>query len=91
MLVVDELKARYGTEGAGLLAGFLSVVESMPEGKADENAARNSSSPATRHFRRPNGASHMEEKKEADSPKLQSSGSHSGLVSFEDMLKEVEL
>lgn len=30
-LVVEEIQIRYGTEGKGLLAGFLSVVNNLPE------------------------------------------------------------
>jgi hypothetical protein len=74
LLVVDELKARYGIEGVGLLAGFLSSVDNMTDGQKGEKA----SSPK-RVTMAPRSLS--EEKKESDSNK------ESGLVSFEDMLK----
>jgi len=31
LLVLNEIKGRYGTEGGGLMAGFLSVVNSLPK------------------------------------------------------------
>jgi hypothetical protein len=74
LLVVDELKARYGIEGVGLLAGFLSSVDNMTDSqKGEKGSSPKKVTMAPRSL--------SEEKKESDSSK------ESGLVSFEDMLK----
>jgi hypothetical protein len=87
LLVVDELRQRYGIDGVGLMGGFLSVVESMQTG--GEKPAPHVVTPTTlsRPYRR-TGPPMIEEKKENDvSSKATSSIDSSGLVSFEDMLK----
>jgi len=91
LLVVDEIRLRYGTEGAGLLAGFMRVVDTIPEG-GGKTSANGPASP-TGLFPRTNPVA---EEKKTDGPsasfstmngKKESSSTKSGLVSFEDMLK----
>jgi hypothetical protein len=92
LLVLDEVKLRYGAEGHGLLAGFLSVVDDMASSGSSmrtkqENGKR---SPLSRPFRRTDPT--MEEKKSDISPRASAKANStnprtSGLVSFEDMLK----
>lgn len=55
LLVLEELENRYGTTGVGLLAEFLSVVNSLPK---DESSPYSSSSSQSKE--------HNEEKKESD-------------------------
>jgi hypothetical protein len=92
MLVLDEIKLRYGSDGSGLLAGFTKVIENMAEGSSN----RSNGSPSrgeqgtTKKFHR-SGSSSAEEKK-ADSvvpagSKKDAGMTKSGLVSFADMLK----
>jgi hypothetical protein len=38
VLVLEELRHRYGTESVGLLAGFMSVVENMPKGEGNRTS-----------------------------------------------------
>jgi Las17-binding protein actin regulator len=88
MLVVDEIKDRYGADGSGLLAGFLSVVDNMADGS--KSSASSSNKSISRPF--PRTGPNVEEKKNdrGFSPsrsKKESTTKESGLVSFEDMLK----
>lgn len=85
LLVLDEIKLRYGMEGSGLIAGFLSVVDDMAAGyKKPAQSLQRDSMP--RPFRRTDP--HMEEKKTDPQPTSRNENSNeSGLVSFEDMLK----
>lgn len=89
LLVLDEIKLRYGSDGCGLLAGFMKVVDNMAEG-----SSRSGSSPvrggdgSQRQSHRTGSAS---EEKKADSTvpggsKKDSKYTKSGLVSFADML-----
>lgn len=92
LLVVDEIKQRYGDEGQGLIAAFFVVAD---ETDTDSPKASRSNQPSgspsvTRVFRKTDPF--LEEKKsdlssgrrtEATSIKTRTSG----LVSFEDMLK----
>ena len=78
-LVLNEIKSRYGEEPGGIMAGFLSVIDTMGDSASDE-LGRGS-------LNRPYHP--MEEKKfDAPNPKQQrGTRKDSGLVSFEDMLK----
>jgi hypothetical protein len=89
-LVLDEVRLRYGSDGYGLLAGFMKVIENMAEGPS----SRSHGSPS----RGENGAmkqshrssSSVEEKKADTLPngsRKDAGYSKSGLVSFADMLK----
>ena len=91
LLVLDEITQRYGVEGAGLLSGFLSVVDSMADGSKSVSS-KGDKVPRPFHRTEP-----VSEEKKTDPGTLnssrQSSRAHdsrhakSGLVSFEDMLK----
>jgi hypothetical protein len=87
LLVLDEVKERYGVEGSGLMAGFLSVVDSMGNGGASGGSTLADGSVKTRLF--PRTVPVTEEKKTEHTPPAAAKGSSkkSGLVSFEDMLK----
>eukprot|EP00977_Amphora_coffeiformis_P016746 scaffold5296_cov163-Amphora_coffeaeformis.AAC.1 len=83
LLVVEELKERYGRDSRGLLDGFLSVVDSM----ADETHSKKSSIP--RFLSRTTPAS---EEKKTDKPgtpsrQKKNPAKESGLISFADMLR----
>jgi hypothetical protein len=84
LLVLDEVKERYGVEGSGLMAGFLSVVDNMGNGGGSTLADVSSKS---RLF--PRTGPTTEEKKTEHPPPAASKeiSQKSGLVSFEDMLK----
>lgn len=90
LLVVDEIKQRYGAEGSGLLAGFLSVVDDMTESNRKDGSPR--SKQLSRPFPR---TGPMAEEKKAETgfdstmsaSKSSKTNAESGLVSFEDMLK----
>lgn len=85
LLVIDEIKLRYGMEGGGLLAGFLSVVDEMSAGYAKSPSSPQRES-VSRPFRRTDP--HVEEKKSDHHTIFRKDSSNdSGLVSFEDMLK----
>jgi lipid-binding SYLF domain-containing protein len=84
LLVVEELRERYGEDSSGLLAGFMSVVDSM----ADE------SRPKTLHPQRPLSRTNpTAEEKKIDyntvslSKQKKDPARESGLVSFADMLR----
>jgi hypothetical protein len=72
-LVVDELNARYSTDGVGLMAGFLSVIAQFHESKK-----------ATKRVQPPPQPIGIDQDK---LNRIDSGGNESGLVSFEDMLK----
>lgn len=73
-LVVEELKARYGTEHVGLMAGFLAVIAQFHESK--------------RSSQRPQPSPQATIGTDQDNlNRIDSGGNESGLVSFEDMLK----
>lgn len=82
LLVLDEVKERYGVEGSGLMAGFLSIVDNMGNERA-------SGGPMTADKARvfPRTGPVTEEKKTDYPPPATGKQSKSGLVSFEDMLK----
>lgn len=82
LLVVDELRERYGDEGHGLLAGFFSVVDGM----AAEGRSRTYNPP--RPLSRTNPVAE-EKKTDRPSPSRQKKdpAKESGLVSFADMLR----
>lgn len=73
LLVLDEIKLRYGTEGCGLLAGFKKAVDNMASMSTDDNnnkPSNNASSSATygdglvpKMFHRTEPTSTIEEKK----------------------------
>lgn len=87
LLVLDEIKLRYGTEKSGLLAGFLSVVDEMATGHTKSTDLHQSDS-RSRPFRRTDP--HTDEKKsdhQSTILRMDSGNESSGLVSFEDMLK----
>jgi hypothetical protein len=87
LLVVDEIKARYGVEGHGLLAGFLSVVDNMAEGQQGGKGGTGVPKPFSRTV------PSIQEEKKSDAmaqptparPK-KDKASDSGLVSFSDMI-----
>jgi len=92
LLVLEEITNRYGVEGHGLLAGFLSVVDDI----AERNSNADGQPPSlSRPFHRtdPNieeqktDHHHHHHLKKPVSRSKDSSGNESGLVSFEDMLK----
>lgn len=98
LLVMDEIKARYGAEGHGLLAGFLRVVDDMADhgGYSSGHSSRKPSPSVPRNdMLRPFRRTDPGEEKKADSgmhPPSQQKKSNalaatSGLVSLEDMLK----
>lgn len=86
MLVLDEIKLRYGTEGSGLLAGFMKVVDNMVVGSKGSPAVMADHLPRMFHRTGP-----VNEEKKTDggsaAAKKDSRSAKSGLVSFEDMLK----
>jgi hypothetical protein len=86
LLVLDEIKLRYGMEGTGLVTGFLSVVDDMAEGYENLTGSPQSDS-ISRPFRRT--VRHRDEKKSDYQSTIsrKDSSNESGLVSFEDMLK----
>lgn len=90
MLVLDEIRQRYGTKGAGLLAGFLAVVDDMASGSSGQKHDESTHRP----FHRTDPTN---EEKKVDTASAntnthrfrnQDVRSTSGLVSFEDMLKK---
>jgi hypothetical protein len=84
LLVLEEINARYGMTGKGLIARFLSVVDEMAENNA-RTAKANRELQSARSFRRTHP---IEEKKiENDSMLSSKKENDTGLVSFEDMLK----
>ena len=97
LLVMDEIKARYGSEDHGLLAGFLRVVDDMADhGGYSANSSRKPSPGVPRNdLSRPFRRTDPGEEKKADSGMLipsqniksDSLAATSGLVSLEDMLK----
>ena len=80
LMVVEELKARYGQDNLGLFAGFLSVVENMSDSETRSLAPKGMHSSALNR-------SFPEEKKENET---RSPRKNPGVVSFEDMLKADE-
>ena len=92
VLVFDEVKQRYGSDRAGLLAGFMKVVDNMAEGsRSSSSSSRGEVFPKPFHR---TGPSSSEEKKSESAPSVVPSNkkdggryTQSGLVSFEDMLK----
>ncbi|CAB9498053.1 LAS seventeen-binding protein 3 [Seminavis robusta] len=85
LLVFNEIASRYGEEAGGLMAGFLSVIDTMGnDGKPTMDGAEKG-----RHFS--NNSSSGSEEKKSDTPtskqSRKSNSKNSGLVSFEDMLK----
>lgn len=97
MLVLSEIKMRYGIENVGLLAVFQRVIDTMAQSKNQDptsmaiSSARpfpktspGSDKKATSSSRsKTNGHSNHN----SSTPPLPSSNAESGLVSFEDMLK----
>lgn len=77
VLVLEELRHRYGTEAVGLLAGFKSVVENMPKGEVDGRTSHTSSRYASHR-------TSWEEKKEYDDGKRPHD--KTTVVKFEDVL-----
>jgi hypothetical protein len=76
LLVLEELRNRYGTESVGLLAGFMSVVENMPKsGRGGKNRHSLSS-------RYSNHGTSWEEKKESEPTKFEKTS----VVKFEDVM-----
>jgi hypothetical protein len=97
MLVVDEISQRYGAEGTGLVAGFLTVVNNMSDGTGSMSSKGEN---APRPFHRTDPVA--EEKKvdynpttplpaRSTSRKQDSRQAKSGLVSFEDMLRTSDM
>jgi len=78
MLVLEELRSRYGTESVGLLAGFMSVVENMPKNET----ARGMRSRHSHSSRFSNYGTSWEEKKESEYTRLDKTS----VVKFEDVL-----
>lgn len=83
LLVVEELKERYGGDSRGLLGGFLSVVESMNE----DGRPKSSGIPGFLSRTSPTS-----EEKKTDKPlnptrQRKNPAKESGLVSFADMLR----
>jgi hypothetical protein len=72
-LVVEELKARYGADDVGLMAGFLSVISQFHESKKSSKRIQTPPQPIGIGQDKLN--------------RMESGGNESGLVSFEDMLK----
>ena len=78
-LVLEEIRNRYGTDDVGLLAGFLSVVDNMPDvDMASMNLMTNGMGPqmSSPHFR------NWEEKKETDIDPVDKTS----VVKFEDVM-----
>jgi hypothetical protein len=104
LLVLNEITARYGTEGNGLMAGFLQVVNSLPNsdirnGKSPTTRSPNSKDVSFSPFprtepragtgTRPNRS---EPSAAAHSGTNTSSGHYqSGLVSLDDMMKREKM
>jgi hypothetical protein len=84
LLVLDEVKRRYGVEGNGLLACFLSVVDEMAN-SIEKPITKLGTDHVTRSLCQSD--SNVEEKKSDSQSNASSSTKSSGLVSFEDMLK----
>lgn len=92
ILVMDEIKLRYGSDGLGLLAGFLKVVDNMAEGstKVAGDSSGSSTDENKQKVPRPfprTGPIHEEKKTDYSSSESNRPAAKSGLVSFEDMLK----
>lgn len=100
LLVLDEIKARYGEDGGGLLAGFMHVVDKM-DGEENGNdrpasgrALPTGALPRLFHRTGPTAEEKTASEKDAsyqrsksDNNQSKNRASTSGLVSFEDMLK----
>jgi hypothetical protein len=84
LLVLDEMKLRYGTEQNGLLACFLSVVDEMASSLGQPNTLDVGERQAKSVHR---SDSNVEEKKSDFHSTAYDGAKTSGLVSFEDMLK----
>ncbi len=83
LMVLDEVKERYGVEGSGLMAGFLSVVDNM--GNGDSTLADGNSK--SRLFPRTGPATEERKSEHPNPATAKKSSQKSGLISFEDMLK----
>lgn len=87
LLVLGEIKSRYGEDSGGLMAGFLSVIGNMGSSTPNLKDKDMNEDPAKHSFHR----SGITEEKKVDFPssreKKQVNTRESGLVSFEDMLK----
>jgi len=89
-LVLNEISSRYGTEGNGLMAGFLTVVNSLPSsdirnGKTSSSTPRNGKDVSFSPFpsTTPRGGSSR-----SDPSASPHNGLQSGLVSLEDMMRK---
>ncbi|KAG7348773.1 Las17-binding protein actin regulator [Nitzschia inconspicua] len=78
LLVLDELRNRYGTDSGGLLAGFTSVIEDMAKGNGSKGL-RSRGHGSSRYNSSSRGTS-WEEKKDTDSMERTS------VVKFEDVM-----
>ena len=78
MLVINEIASRYGEQPGGLMAGFLSVIDTMGNNQSDNGDSTGHSTPSV-----------VSEEKKSDTPnsRQRKGDRNSGLVSFEDMLK----
>jgi hypothetical protein len=84
-LVLNEIKARYGSQGGGLIACFLRVINSLPSSDPALQGDGRSSDNLSRPFSRTTPPS--TKRNENGIGKSTSKGSESGLVSFEDIMK----
>lgn len=80
MLVLEELRQRYGIESVGLLAGFMTVLENMPKGETNDFSSRALKASTRFSVQRTS----WEEKKENDHAMLPLD--KTSVVKFEDVL-----
>ncbi|KAG7375033.1 Las17-binding protein actin regulator [Nitzschia inconspicua] len=78
LLVLDELRNRYGTDSVGLLAGFTSVIEDMAKGNGSKGLR--SRGHGSSRYNSSSGGTSWEEKKDTDSMERTS------VVKFEDVM-----
>ena len=89
LLVLNELKSRYGSEGKGLMAGFLSVVSSLPNPEAavrrnGRKASKSREPNISPPFRRTTPSKSTE--RSSSNGKQRKQKQESGLVSFDDIM-----
>ena len=83
LLVVEELRERYGRDNYGLLGGFLTVTDTM----AEENRSRATETPRPLSRTNPNSEEKKTDKSVSPSRQKKNHAKESGLVSFADMLR----
>jgi hypothetical protein len=89
LLVLNELKSRYGSEGKGLMACFLSVVSSLPNPEAAvgrHERKKSAKSPRESNMSQPFRRTGPSRSPEGSSSNGKQRKPESGLVSFDDIM-----